>query len=74
MVVDGRVSSRARARIRREGDVAYEGSVVSLKRFQNDASEVREGQECGLRLGDFSDYRVGDVIEFYEMENIAQQL
>jgi translation initiation factor IF-2 len=74
MVVDGRVTSRARARIKREGDVAYEGSVVSLKRFQNDAAEVRDGQECGLRLGDFSDYRVGDIIEFYEMENIAQQL
>jgi translation initiation factor IF-2 len=74
MVVDGRVASRARARIKREGDVVYEGSVVSLKHFQNDAAEVREGQECGLRLGDFSDYRVGDIIEFYEMENIAQQL
>lgn len=74
MVVDGRVTSRARARIKREGDVAYEGSVVSLKRFQNDAAEVRDGQECGLRLGDFSDYREGDVIEFYEMENVAQQL
>ena len=74
MVVDGRVASRARARIKREGDIAYEGSVVSLKHFQNDASEVREGQECGIRLGDYSDYRVGDIIEFYEMENIAQQL
>ena len=74
MVVDGKVTSRARARIKRDGDVAYEGSVVSLKRFQNDASEVRDGQECGLRLGDFSDYREGDIIEFYEMENVAQQL
>jgi translation initiation factor IF-2 len=74
MVVDGRATSRARARIKREGDVTYEGSVVSLKRFQNDAAEVRDGQECGLRLGDFSDYRIGDIIEFYEMENIAQQL
>ncbi len=74
MVIDGRVTSRARSRIKREGDVAYEGSVASLKRFQNDASEVRDGQECGIRLADFSDYRVGDVIEFYEMENIAQQL
>jgi translation initiation factor IF-2 len=74
MVTDGRATSRARARIKREGDVVYEGNVVSLKRFQNDAAEVREGQECGLRLGDFSDYRVGDIIEFYEMEHIAQQL
>jgi len=74
MVVDGRVTSRARSRIKREEDVVYEGSVVSLKHFQNDAAEVRDGQECGIRLGDFSDYRVGDIIEFYEMENIAQQL
>jgi translation initiation factor IF-2 len=74
MVTDGRVASRARARLKRGGDVVYEGSVVSLKRFQNDASEVREGQECGIRLDDFTDIRAGDVIELYEMEKIAQQL
>ena len=74
MVTDGRVGSRSRARLKREGDVVYEGSVASLKRFQNDAAEVREGQECGIRLDEFTDIRPGDVIELYEMEKIAQQL
>lgn len=74
MVTDGRVTSRGRARVKREGDVIYEGSLASLRRFQNDASEVREGQECGIRLDNFSDFKVGDIIEVYEVEKIAQQL
>ncbi len=74
MVSDGRVTSRARARIKRAGDVIYEGMVVSLKRFQNDAAEVREGQECGMRLDGFQDYQVGDIIELYEVEKVQQSL
>jgi len=74
LVKSGRISSRARVRIRRQGGVVYEGALVSLKRFQNDASEVREGQECGLRLSDFHEYQVGDVIEAYEVQKIAQEL
>ena len=74
LATGGRISSRARARVRRQGDVVYEGSVSSLRRFQNDASEVREGQECGIRLADFADYKEGDVIEFYEVQKIAQEL
>jgi len=74
MVTDGRVTSRARARVKRAGDVVFEGAIVSLKRFQNDAAEAREGQECGIRLDNFTDFQVGDIIEPYEMEKIAQQL
>ena len=74
MVTDGRVTSRAKARIRRNGEMLYAGHVSSLKRFQNDASEVREGQECGIRLDNFSQFQAGDTIEFYEIEKIAQQL
>ncbi|TAN38992.1 MAG: translation initiation factor IF-2 [Verrucomicrobia bacterium] len=71
---DGRITSRSRARIKRKGEVLFEGALNSLKRFQNDAAEVREGQECGLRLDHFSDFQVGDVIECFEIEKIAQQL
>jgi len=74
LVTDGTVRSRAKARVQRDGDVIYEGSIASLKRFQNDAAQVREGQECGIRLGNFSNYRVDDVIEFYEVEEMEQQL
>ena len=74
IVRGGKVTSRSRARVRRKGDVIFEGAVSNLKRFQNDASEVREGQECGIRLDHFGDFEIGDVIEFYEVEKIAQQL
>lgn len=71
----GRVTSRARARVRRENDVLYEGRLETLKRFQNDAREVREGQECGMRLdNNFSGFEVGDTIETYEIEQSAAQL
>ncbi|MBN1269190.1 MAG: translation initiation factor IF-2, partial [Kiritimatiellae bacterium] len=74
MVTSGRVSAKARARIARDGQKVYEGSIASLRRFQNDAAEVREGQECGIRLENFSDYQEGDTIEFYDVEKIAQEL
>lgn len=74
LVTDGRVTSRGRARVKRRGDIIYEGHVASLRRFQNEATEVREGQECGLRLDNFGDFEPGDVIEIYEVEKIAPQL
>ena len=74
MVTDGRVTSRSRARLLRGGEVMYEGALSSLKRFQNDASEVREGQECGIRLDNSPSIAVGDVIELYEVEKIEQSL
>lgn len=74
LVRTGKISSRSRARVMRQGGVIFEGAVSNLKRFQNDASEVREGQECGVRLDHFSNYEIGDIIELYEVEKIAQQL
>ncbi len=74
VVRSGRVLVRSRARVRRSGDVIYEGSIASLKRFQNDAAEVREGQECGIRLDNFEEIEVGDIIECYEVQKIAPSL
>ncbi len=74
IVTDGRVTARGRARVKRRGDVLYEGAVSTLRRFQNEAAEVREGQECGMRLDHFGDFEPGDIIEIYEVEKIAQQL
>ncbi len=74
LVRNGKVTSKSRARVRRQGDVIFEGAVANLRRFQNDANEVREGQECGIRLDHFGDFAVGDVLEMYEVEKIVQQL
>ena len=50
------------------------GAVGTLRRFQDDVKEVRSGVECGIKLGDYTEYEVGDIIECYELEKIAQAL
>ncbi|MEI6150094.1 MAG: translation initiation factor IF-2, partial [bacterium] len=74
MCTDGRISSRCKARVKRAGSVLFEGVVNSLRRFQNDVSEVKESQECGIRLENYSAYAEGDILEFFEVERIAQTL
>lgn len=74
MCTDGRITSRLKARVKRQGSVLFEGRIDSLRRFQNDVSEVRESQECGVRLENFSAYAEGDILEFYEVERITQTL
>lgn len=74
LCTDGRIASRAKVRVKRGGDVVFEGTVNSLRRFQNDVSEVRESQECGIRLENYSTYAEGDILEFFVVERIAQTL
>lgn len=74
IITDGKCTSRARARVKRRGDILHEGAVGTLRRFQNEASVVHEGQECGIRLERFGDFEPDDIIELYEVEKIAQQL
>ncbi len=73
-VTSGRIVRNARARVVRKRQPIYDGAVVTLKRFQDDASEVRAGLECGIRLGDFNEYMVDDIIECYQLEKFAQSL
>jgi translation initiation factor IF-2 len=73
-VQSGRIVRNARARVLRKRQPIYDGAVVTLKRFQDDAAEVRQGLECGLRLGDFNDYLVDDIIECYQLEKFQQTL
>ncbi|MBV9492327.1 MAG: translation initiation factor IF-2 [Verrucomicrobia bacterium] len=73
-VSDGRIVRTARARVLRRRQPIYDGGIATLRRFQDDVKEVRAGVECGIKLGDFSEYEVGDVIECYNLEKIAQQL
>ena len=74
MCLKGKVTVKGRARVRRKDEVLYEGKIQSLRRFQNEASEVREGQECGIVLDHFTDFAEGDIIESYEIEKVAQEL
>jgi translation initiation factor IF-2 len=68
LVRSGEIRRNAKARLVRDGTVAADNlSIDSLKRFKDDATEVREGYECGIGLGSFNDIRVGDVIETFEM-------
>jgi len=73
-VQSGRIVRNARARVVRKRQPIYDGAVATLKRFQDDASEVRAGLECGIRLGDFNEYQVDDLIECYQLEKFAQTL
>ena len=71
MVIDGTIRRNARARLIRDGVVTWEGNIQSLRRFKDDASEVREGFECGIGLENFNDVKVGDQIEAYIIEKVA---
>jgi translation initiation factor IF-2 len=74
LMVHGRVHSRCKTRVKRAGDLLYEGAIQTLKRFQDEVNEVREGQECGIRLNNFADVAVADILEFFEVEKIPQKL
>jgi translation initiation factor IF-2 len=74
MIQSGRVTVKANIRIKRQKELIYEGAIGSLKRFQNDAAEVRQGQECGIRPDHFVGFEVGDIIEAYLVEKISQNL
>ena len=74
LVTDGRIARAGRARILRKRQPVYDGGLSTLRRFQDDVKEVRSGLECGIKLGDFNEYQVGDVIECYQLEQFAQKL
>ncbi|TLN23477.1 translation initiation factor IF-2, partial [bacterium] len=74
VVKDGVVNRNAKLRVIRENVVINEGTLSSLKRFKDDVREVKEGLECGLSINGFQDIKVGDIIEFYEIEEVAQTM
>jgi translation initiation factor IF-2 len=73
IVSSGRIA-KGKVRVRRRKEVIYEGLTQSLRRFQDEVSEVRAGMECGIRIDGFSEYQVGDAIECYSVEKITQKL
>jgi translation initiation factor IF-2 len=74
IVADGRItrSGDAQARLLRDNVVVWKGKLASLRRFKDDVSEVKAGLECGIGLERFNDIKVGDVIEIFTVEKIAQ--
>jgi len=73
IVTSGRVV-KGRCRVLRRKDRLFEGAIASLRRFQDEVSEVRSGMECGLRLDGFTSFQPGDVIECYTVKKIPQKL
>ncbi len=73
-VVDGKVVRDAAVRLVRDGRVVHEGKIGSLRRFKDDVREVLSGQECGIGLANYNDIHAGDVLEVYELEEIAPKL
>jgi len=73
-VLEGKIVRDSAMRVLREGKPVYEGKVDSLRRFKEDVKEVSAGYECGVGIAGFSDLKVGDLIETYELERVAQRL
>ena len=73
-VSDGKMLRTAEARVLRDGQVVFDGKMSTLRRFQDEVEEVKAGLECGIRLADYNDYEVGDIIECYSLEKIKQTL
>jgi translation initiation factor IF-2 len=70
-IVEGDARRNAQARVWRNNQIIYDGTVSSLKRFDEDVREVRQGFECGLGLEGMDDYQEGDIIEFFVVERVS---
>jgi translation initiation factor IF-2 len=73
-VTEGKAMRAARVRVLRDSVQVYDGKVSSLRHFKNDVREVDAGLECGVGVEGFNDLKIGDVVEFYQVEEIARTL
>ena len=74
LVTEGKINRNASARVRRGKEIVHEGKIGTLKRFKDDANEVRAGLECGIKLDDFNGYQKGDFIECFEVQKVRAAL
>ena len=74
MVIEGTVYRSKPIRVLRDNLVIYEGELESLRRFKDDANEVRNGTECGIGVKNYTDVKVGDLIEVFDVNEIARSL
>jgi translation initiation factor IF-2 len=73
-VADGIIKRDSEVRLLRDNVVVFKGKILSLRRFKDDASEVRNGMECGIAIANYGDIKVGDVIEAFVTERIAAEV
>ncbi|MCF8000893.1 MAG: translation initiation factor IF-2 [Halanaerobiales bacterium] len=73
-VKEGEVNRNDYVRLIRNGVVKHEGNISSLKRFEDDVREVKEGYECGIGIEDYNDVKVGDILEIYRYKEIERSL
>jgi translation initiation factor IF-2 len=73
-VVDGTIKRDSEVRLLRDNVVVFRGKIGSLRRFKDDASEVRNGMECGISIANYGDVKVGDVIEAFVTEKVAAEV
>jgi translation initiation factor IF-2 len=73
-VIEGVITRTAKVRLLRDNVVIFEGELASLRRFKDDASEVRQGFDCGIGIERYQDIKEGDIIEAYRMVEIAPEL
>ncbi len=73
MVVDGTITRDSQVRILRDNVVVHTGKIDALKRFKNDASEVKQGFECGISIVNYNDVKPGDILEAFVTEKVAQE-
>jgi translation initiation factor IF-2 len=74
LVLDGKVVRGSHARLLRDNVVVYDGRISSLKRFKEDAKDCVQGLECGIKIENFNDVKLGDIIESYEIEEVQPRL
>ncbi|PTX91143.1 translation initiation factor IF-2 [Opitutus sp. ER46] len=74
LVTEGKIIRNATARLRRGREIVHEGKIATLKRFKDDANEVRAGLECGMKLDEFNGYQPGDVIESFDIQKVRASL
>ncbi len=74
LVTEGKINRGVQARVRRGKESVFEGKVGTLRRFKDDANEVRAGLECGIRLDGYDGYQPGDRIECYEVQKVRASL
>ena len=73
-VRSGVITRGSKVRFLRDGVIIWKGAINSLRRFKDDAKEVREGFECGIGLSDFQDLKQGDLIETFDEREVARTL
>jgi translation initiation factor IF-2 len=74
MVTDGKIPSKSKVRLIRDGVVVYSGNLSSLKRFKDDVKEVSSGYDCGLTINNYNDLRIGDFVEAYDEVEVKRTL